>query len=176
MNKCSIISFVSGGIFGSLMPNEKYFAKALYTFDIGQNDLGSAIYANKTLQEIDASIPDIIFLLLQSHVDIYSAKYSLISNANKYGFEKPTVSCCGHGGEYNYNSNVQCGRVGVVNGTEIFGGSCENPSVRVNWDGLHYTEAANKFLFDQISTRAFSDPPIPLNMACHRHFSNMFHN
>jgi hypothetical protein len=47
-------------------------------------------------------------------------------------------------------------------------GSCDNPSVRVDWDGVHYTEAANKFVFDRISTGAFSDPPIPLNMACHR--------
>ncbi|XP_054788570.1 esterase-like [Prosopis cineraria] len=228
-----------GGIFGSLIPKEKHFVKALYTFDIGQNDLGAAIHGNKTLQEIKASIPDTVnsfsanvkniynlgaryfwihntgpigclpYTLVRisgqrdesgcvkpynelaqyfnyklkeavvqlrkdlphaviTYVDIYSAKYSLISNAKKYGFEEPIVACCGYGGEYNYGI-VQCGRTKMVNGTEIYAGSCEKPSVRVNWDGIHYTEAANKFIFDQISTGAFSDPPVPLNMACHRH-------
>ena len=55
----------------------------------------------------------------------------------------------------------------TVNGSQIFVGSCECPLVRVNWDGIHYIEAANKFVFDQISTGAFSDPSIPLKMACH---------
>ena len=57
-----------------------------------------------------------------------------------------------------------------LNGTEIFVGSCERPSVRVNWDGIHYTEAANKFIFHQISSGAFSEPPLPLNMACHKNY------
>ena len=35
--------------------------------------------------------------------------------------------------------------------------------LRVNWDEIHYTEAANKFVFNKISTRAFSD----LEMAYH---------
>ena len=47
-------------------------------------------------------------------------------------------------------------------------GSCDDPSVRVVWDGIHYTEAANKFVFERISTGAFSDPPVPLKLACHR--------
>lgn len=84
------------------------------------------------------------------------------------GFDLPLVACCGYGGEYNYSSSVDCGGTIEANGTKIFVGSCERPSVRVNWDGIHYTEAANKFIFDQISTGAFSEPPLPLNMACHR--------
>ena len=83
------------------------------------------------------------------------------------GFELPLVACCGYGGMYNDSSSVGCGGTITVNGSQIFVGSCEHPSVRVNWDGVHYTEAANKFVFDQISTGAFSDPPIPLKMACH---------
>ncbi|KAK4274009.1 hypothetical protein QN277_017303 [Acacia crassicarpa] len=47
-------------------------------------------------------------------------------------------------------------------------GACENPSVRVNWDGYHFTEVANRFLFNRISTGAFSDPRLPLSSPCCR--------
>jgi hypothetical protein len=84
------------------------------------------------------------------------------------GFELPLVACCGYGGMYNYSNSAGCGATIIVNGTQITVGSCDDPSVRVVWDGIHYTEAANKFIFNQISTGAFSNPPIPLKMACHR--------
>ena len=83
------------------------------------------------------------------------------------GFEIPLIACYGYGGIYNYSNNVGCGGTITVNGSQIFVGLCECPLVRVSWDGIHYIEAANKFVFDQISTGAFSDPPIPLKIACH---------
>ncbi|XVE60327.1 hypothetical protein DITRI_Ditri05aG0120100 [Diplodiscus trichospermus] len=229
-----------GGLFASLMPKGEYFPKALYTFDIGQNDLGEGFFANLTIQEVNASVPDIInnfsanikkiyslgarsfwvhntgpigclpYILtafssaekdsvgcLKPHnevaqyfnlklkeavaqlrnefpsaaftyVDIYSVKYSLFAEPQKHGFELPLVSCCGYGGQYNYSAEVGCGGTITVNGTEIFVGSCDRPSVRVVWDGIHYTEAANKFIFDQISNGSFSDPHVPLKRACQR--------
>lgn len=42
------------------MPREEYFSKALYTFDIGQNDLGAGFFGNMSVEEVNASIPDII--------------------------------------------------------------------------------------------------------------------
>ncbi|KAL4654863.1 hypothetical protein ACB092_01G411300 [Castanea dentata] len=228
-----------GGIYAYLLPKGYYFPKALYTFDIGQNDLAEGIFGNMTIEEVSASIPDIVnkfsinvkniynlgarsfwihntgpigclpfilanFLSAQrdsygcakpyndvaqyfnhklkeaivqlrkdlplaaiTYVDIYSVKYSLYSKPKEYGFELPLIACCGYGGIYNYSSSIGCGATITVNGSQIFVGSCERPSVRVNWDGIHYTEAANKFVFDKISTGAFSDPPIPLKMACH---------
>ena len=78
------------------------------------------------------------------------------------------MTCCGYGGQYNYNTEVNCGRTITVNGTKIFVGSCDRPSVRVVWDGGHYTEAANKFVFDHISSGSFSDPHVPLKQACQR--------
>ncbi|XVF36906.1 hypothetical protein REPUB_Repub19eG0099100 [Reevesia pubescens] len=229
-----------GGLLASLMPKEEYFPKALYTFDIGQNDLGEGFFANLTIAEVNASVPDMVnkfsanirniyslgarsfwvhntgpigclpyvFTAFASaekdsagclkphnevaqyfnlklkeavtqlrnefpsaaftYVDIYSVKYSLFVEPQKHGFELPLVTCCGYGGQYNYNSEAPCGGTITVNGTNIFVGSCEHPSVRVVWDGIHYTEAANKFVFDQISTGSFSDPPVPLKRACQR--------
>jgi hypothetical protein len=52
--------FFVGGLFASLMPKEEYFSKALYTFDIGQNDLGAGFFGNMTIQQVNASVPEII--------------------------------------------------------------------------------------------------------------------
>ncbi|CAL0315494.1 unnamed protein product [Lupinus luteus] len=235
-----------GGIFATLMPQEEYFSKALYTYDIGQNDLTASFASFRPIKQIIDSIPDIVkkftenvkniydlggrsfwihstgplgchpsFLSDHSigerdeygcikelnevckyfnlnlkealaqlrkdlpnaaitYVDIYSAKYSLFQDPKKYGFEDPQVACCGYGGKYNFNHIVGCGDSMKVNGTEISAGSCGKASVRVMWDGIHYTEAANKVVFDKISSGAFTDPPIPLNMACLRSSDTKF--
>jgi len=42
------------------MPKEEYFDEALYTFDIGQNDLTVGFLGNMTLQQVIQSIPDIV--------------------------------------------------------------------------------------------------------------------
>ena len=42
------------------MPKGDYFSKALYTFDIGQNDLSEGFFSNMTIEEVNASVPDIV--------------------------------------------------------------------------------------------------------------------
>ena len=42
------------------MPMEEYFQKALYTFDIGQNDLGAGFFGKKSIEEVNASVPNIV--------------------------------------------------------------------------------------------------------------------
>lgn len=231
-----------GGVFKGLLPKAEDFSRALYTFDIGQNDLTAGYFLNMTTDEVRAYVPDVLdqfktvveyiydhggrsfwihntgpagclpyvmdrvlitagqidkvgcaapfndvaqyfnlklkeaVVQLRKHlplaaltyVDVYSAKYDLISHAKKYGFVHPLQACCGHGGKYNYNKNHGCGSKVTVHGKEIvLGKSCEDPSVAINWDGVHYTEAANKWVFDRIVNGAYSDPPLPLRMACH---------
>jgi hypothetical protein len=48
------------GVFANLMPKRDYFSKALYTFDIGQNDLSEGFFSNMTIEEVNASVPDIV--------------------------------------------------------------------------------------------------------------------
>ncbi|KAG9150602.1 hypothetical protein Leryth_008068 [Lithospermum erythrorhizon] len=242
-HKRSQIIRSKGGVFKGLLPKEEDFSKALYTFDIGQNDITAGFFANLTADQVRASMPDILDqfktvvknvyyqggrsfwihntgpvgclpyvmdrllvtagqvdkigcvtpindvaqyfnkglkqLVVQlrkefplatfTYVDVYSVKYNLISQAQKHGFVHPLQSCCGHGGKYNYNLHIGCGSKRTVNGTEVLvGKACKDPSVTIIWDGIHYTQAANKWVFDQIVDGAFSDPPIPLNMACHK--------
>ncbi|XP_072950722.1 GDSL esterase/lipase ACHE [Typha angustifolia] len=228
-----------GGVFKDLLPANETFSQALYTFDIGQNDLTSGYFSGQTTEEVIAYIPDLMDkftsivkdiywlggryfwihstgplgclayvlervptiaakkdeagcgatfndvakiynmklketvaqlrkdlpLAAFTYVDVYTAKYELFLHAKKYGFEHPLVACCGHGGEYNHD--VGCGGKMVVNNTEVLvGKSCEEPSKSICWDGVHYTEAGNKIVFDQIAAGALSDPPVPIRMAC----------
>nr|DAD32592.1 TPA_asm: hypothetical protein HUJ06_011443 [Nelumbo nucifera] len=49
-------------------------------------------------------------------------------------------SCCGTGGDYNFDLTKMCGapRVPV----------CPDPGTRVSWDGIHLTEKAYKYMAD----------------------------
>ncbi|KAK1295053.1 GDSL esterase/lipase [Acorus calamus] len=240
----SKFAYDQGGVYKGLLPEEDYFAKALYTFDIGQNDLTAGYFLDMSTEQVKAYIPDVLEkftiavesiygqggrsfwihntgpfgclpyildnlhilsgsevdragcgspfndvaksfngklketvarlqkslpLAVFTYVDVYSIKYDLISQAKNHGFGDPLLACCGHGGRYNYNKHHGCGSKITVNGTElVIGKSCKEPLKRINWDGVHYTEAGNKWVFDRIVGGAYSDPPVPLSMACHR--------
>ncbi|KAE8023549.1 hypothetical protein FH972_009229 [Carpinus fangiana] len=104
----------------SSLPRPEDFSNALYTLDIGQNDL--------------------------------------------HGFTNPLEFCCGGYG----NDHVACGKKAIVNGTEVFGASCSNPSVYISWDSIHYSHAANKWVANQILNGNHSDPPVPITKACRK--------
>ncbi|KAF9622480.1 hypothetical protein IFM89_031884 [Coptis chinensis] len=100
-----------------------------------------------------------------TYVDIFSIKYSLISNSSKYGFEQPIMACCGYGGPpLNYDSRISCGQTKSLNGSSVTAKGCNNSSKYVNWDGTHYTEAANQYVLSQILTGKYSDPPLSQKM------------
>uniref|UniRef100_A0A5B6YUH1 Alpha-L-fucosidase n=1 Tax=Davidia involucrata TaxID=16924 RepID=A0A5B6YUH1_DAVIN len=221
--------------FKSTLPRPQDFSKALYTFDIGQNDLAYG-FQHTTEDQVQASIPDILdkFSLavhqlykegarvfwvhntgpigclpytvidyqLKSgnldrngcvkpknevakefnrqlkdrvsrlraqlphaaftYVDMYSAKYSLISNAKNQGFDDPLNFCCG---SY-YGYHVDCGKKAIVNGT-VYGNPCNNPSKRISWDGIHYSQAANLLVANLILNGTLSQPAVSIAEACH---------
>lgn len=64
------------------------------------------------------------------------------------GFEHPFEICCSDHGKL-----LSCGdTLTLKNGTKILvGKSCQDPQKRISWDGGHSTEAANAWVFDQIS-------------------------
>ncbi|KAL5768454.1 hypothetical protein ACOSQ2_015237 [Xanthoceras sorbifolium] len=95
-----------------------------------------------------------------TYVDIYSIKSNLIANYSRYGFEQPIMACCGYGGApFNYDSQISCGQTKVINGTSVTAKACNDSTEYVNWDGIHYTEAANQYVSSQILTGKYSDPP-----------------
>uniref|UniRef100_A0A5B7BFV7 Putative Esterase isoform 2 n=1 Tax=Davidia involucrata TaxID=16924 RepID=A0A5B7BFV7_DAVIN len=225
----------------SKLPRPEDFSKALYTFDIGQNDL-SVGFRKLSDQQLRAAIPDIVnqFAAAIQHlyqqgartfwvhntgpigclpvatlyirnpqpgfldqygcikgqndmavefnrqlkdrviklraelphaaliyVDVYAAKYGLISSTKNQGFTEPLEICCGH---HEGDINVWCGQKANVNGTEVYGASCANPSTYVSWDGVHYSQAANQWIANHIlNGSSLSDPPIPISQACYKH-------
>ncbi|KAK2438475.1 GDSL esterase/lipase [Trifolium repens] len=117
-----------------------------------------AQYFNHKLKEIVVKLREELSEATVVYVDVYTVKYTLISHAQKYGFENGVIACCGHGGKYNFNNIERCGATKIVNGEKIvIANSCKDPSVKIIWDGIHYTEAANKWIFQQIVNGHFSE-------------------
>ncbi|CAI0391982.1 unnamed protein product [Linum tenue] len=95
-----------------------------------------------------------------THVDIYTIKSNLIANYSRYGFEQPIMACCGYGGPpLNYDSRVGCGQTKVINNATVAAKACNDSTEYVNWDGIHYTEAANQYVSSEVLTGKYSDPP-----------------
>ncbi|KAF8405300.1 hypothetical protein HHK36_010203 [Tetracentron sinense] len=85
-----------------------------------------------------------------TYIDLFSIKSDLISNYSRYGFEQPIMACCGFGGApLNYDSRISCGRTKTLNGSSVTAKGCNNTTEYVNWDGIHYTEAANQLPNDK---------------------------
>ncbi|CAM8976152.1 unnamed protein product [Rhodiola kirilowii] len=125
---------------------------------------------NEVAHEFNKQLKDTILDLrielsdaVLTYVDVYAAKYGLISDAANQGFGAPAEICCGY---FKDDIRVRCANRDVVNGTEIYGEPCANPSSIISWDGVHYTEAANKWLATRILNGSYSDPPIPFAQAC----------
>ncbi|KAJ0523290.1 putative alpha-L-fucosidase [Helianthus annuus] len=226
----------AGGVFKNLFPEEFKFSSALYTFDIGHNDLTAGYQLNMSPEQVKAYIPDVISEFTTTIKNVYALggrsfwihntgpagclpymmdtqgitaaqvdKYGCVATINNVSqyfnkklkeaiilqspmlmfiqsnihslpnlkssvrFGDPFLVCCGHGGKYNFNIAMRCGWTKMVNGTKtVIAKSCEDPSSRIMWDGLHFTEVANRWIYNQIADGAYSDPPIPLKTVCHR--------
>ncbi|KAM7273354.1 hypothetical protein ACFE04_028018 [Oxalis oulophora] len=95
-----------------------------------------------------------------TYVDIYTIKSYLIANYSRYGFEQPIMACCGFGGPpLNYDFRIVCGQTKVLNGTTVTAKGCSDSTEYINWDGIHYSEAANQYISSKILTGKYSDPP-----------------
>jgi phospholipase/lecithinase/hemolysin len=72
------------------------------------------------------------------YADLYRAVTDLVVSPAKYGFRsRPLAACCGGGGgAYNFDDAAFCGAAGTA--------ACADPSEYVSWDGVHFTEAANR--------------------------------
>ncbi|ONK61704.1 uncharacterized protein A4U43_C08F32700 [Asparagus officinalis] len=94
-----------------------------------------------------------------AYTDIYTIKYDLIANHTNYGFKSPIMACCGYGGPpYNYNINITCGNPSSQ--------ACQQGLQFINWDGVHYTEAANSILASKILSTDYTKPKLKFDYFC----------
>ncbi|XP_023526085.1 GDSL esterase/lipase At5g14450-like [Cucurbita pepo subsp. pepo] len=128
-----------------------------------QNDISMELnnQLKAKLEKLRAELPEAAI----TYVDVYAAKYALISNGKTQGFPNPLKVCCGYHVRYDH---VWCGTKAPINGSLVFGDACENRAQYVSWDGVHYSEAANHFVANHILNGSLSSPPIPITKACHR--------
>ncbi|GLJ30057.1 hypothetical protein SUGI_0594390 [Cryptomeria japonica] len=92
------------------------------------------------------------------YVNTYDILYDFIANPSYYGFKATTSACCGVGGKYNYDYAVQCGISGMIHGKSVKAESCSDPASYANWDGVHWTDQANRLLTQKILEGKYFEP------------------
>ncbi|XP_057471757.1 GDSL esterase/lipase At1g28580-like [Actinidia eriantha] len=87
------------------------------------------------------------------YADYYNAAMCFYRSPSNYGFTGATLTaCCGEGGPYNFNSSIKCSFRSL--------NICHDPSSYVNWDGVHLTEAAYRWISNGLLEGPFTIPPI----------------
>ncbi|KAH9622444.1 hypothetical protein KSS87_016668 [Heliosperma pusillum] len=117
-----------------------------------KDEIGCLISVNELAQAFNLLLKDKVSLLrtkLQDsslvYVDIYSAKYSLIRDAKRYGFLHSFRYCCD---ECFKNNNPYWNR--TIDDQIPANAYCDDPSKYISWDSEHYTEAANYWIANKI--------------------------
>ncbi|KAI3964555.1 hypothetical protein MKW92_025406 [Papaver armeniacum] len=100
-----------------------------------------SMYHNKFLQKELAVLREEYPSVQIIYADYYNVAMKFYQSPETSGFKGGALTaCCRCKDPHNCNQFVQCGSVdGIV---------CDDPSTYVNWDGIHLTEAAYKFLAD----------------------------
>ncbi|XP_076956435.1 GDSL esterase/lipase At5g14450-like [Bidens hawaiensis] len=127
----------------------------------GQNRIANEF--NEKLRAKVTQLRSELSKAILTYVDMYSAKYQLISKAKDLGFKEGFTICCGY---HDQDEDVYCGNKGKINGSEVFAGSCNDPTKVISWDGVHYSDAANRWVTNKVTYGLFSDPPLSIIEIC----------
>ncbi|KAF9589551.1 hypothetical protein IFM89_025584 [Coptis chinensis] len=138
--------------------------------EIGGNDYNYPFFKGRSSQESRTFVPKVIDAVSSAienelsrlreiyphaniiYADYYKGALQMSLFPTQLGFTGGALeACCGGGGPYNYNLTIQCG----YNGSNV----CDDPSTYVNWDGIHLTEAAYRWIATGILDGSFTNPP-----------------
>lgn len=90
------------------------------------------------------------------YADYYGAAKTFFHTPEHHGFSSgPLIACCGGGGPYNFNNSARCGHIGST--------VCKNPSTHSNWDGVHLTESAYRYIATGLINGSFTSPLLDLS-------------
>ncbi|XP_022029833.1 GDSL esterase/lipase At1g31550 isoform X2 [Helianthus annuus] len=110
-----------------------------------------AEYHNQLLQKELNHIRELHSNVNIIYADYYNATMQIYRFPYKYGFINESLkTCCGGGGPFNYNSTAPCG--------DEYATVCDEPYTYVNWDGVHFTEAAYKVIFEGLFQGPYTTP------------------
>ncbi|KAI6705354.1 hypothetical protein NL676_008316 [Syzygium grande] len=89
------------------------------------------------------------------YIDYYNAALRFYESPHKFGFDGGILrACCGGGGTYNYNSSALCNSNARV---------CDDPSAYASWDGIHFTEAAYRWIFKSMADGSCTVPKLDIS-------------
>ncbi|RLM92232.1 GDSL esterase/lipase [Panicum miliaceum] len=89
----------------------------------------------ESLKDLRAKHPGVSII----YADFFGPVMDMVQSPRKLGFREDVLSvCCGGHGRYNYNISVPCGDANAT--------TCSRPSASIYWDGVHFTEAANRHI------------------------------
>eukprot|EP00253_Pinus_taeda_P010176 PITA_10176 len=100
------------------------------------------------------------------YVNNYDMVFDLMANPSTYGFKETIKVCCGVGGNYNYDANILCGSTGIINGMTVEAKACADPASYIIWDGVHWTEHANRLLTQAILGGKYFQPAFSIANQC----------
>ncbi|XP_051125542.1 GDSL esterase/lipase At1g28570-like isoform X2 [Andrographis paniculata] len=84
--------------------------------------------------------------------DYYNNAMRMYLAPNQFGFGNQILrSCCGAGRMYNYDPAERCGTPQAT--------CCRDPGEYISWDGIHFTEAANRLMAQGLLQGPYTDPP-----------------
>lgn len=110
-----------------------------------------AEYHNELLQRELTQIRELHPQVNIIYADYYNAAMQFFLSPNKYGFTNGALkACCGGGGPFNYNPSIAC--------ADPSSNSCAQPDTYFNWDGLHLTEAAYRWIFKSLFEGSYTMP------------------
>jgi len=82
------------------------------------------------------------------------------------GFNQTTRACCGVGGNYNYDATIWCGSTGIINGNVVKAEACADPASYIIWDGVHWTDHANRLITQAILGGKYFEPAFSIGSQC----------
>ncbi|KAL3679897.1 hypothetical protein R1sor_022853 [Riccia sorocarpa] len=130
------------------------------------NDLQNAYNCqlDAAIKNLRPTLPNATIFL----ADSFSVQKKVFSNPESFGFKKEFLlkTCCGYGGEYNYDEDRKCADKYEEDGITTRVGACESPNDYVSWDGIHDTEALSRIYAQYALTGKFLDPPVDLSTLC----------
>ncbi|KAI3474933.1 hypothetical protein Pfo_030244 [Paulownia fortunei] len=178
----------------SKLPRPQEFSRALYTLDIGQNDLSLRLYQQGARAFWIHNTGPIgclpaATIYFKNPKPGFFNKYGCISSHNAMAVEfnkqlKARVTTLRvelphaaliyvdiYSAKYHLIRNART--YGFRDPFKICCGHHKNNvhvwSTCISWDGVHYSQAANQWIANHILNGSFSDPPMPISRACLEH-------